>query len=127
MKQKIYSDNAPAAIGPYSQAIRFGHLTFLSGQIALDPLTMELVANDIDAQVRQVFANMVEVVKASGMHMRDIVKMTIYLTDLAHFSVVNAAMVAIFTEPYPARTTIEVSALPKNALIEIDAILMAAD
>ena len=123
MKQKIHSDHAPQAIGPYSQAIRAGNTVYLSGQIPLDPATMTIVSDDFAAQAEQVLKNLQQVCKAAGAGMDAIVKLTIYLTDLADFPVVNEVMKRYFNEPYPARVTIQVSALPKAAKVEIDAIL----
>ncbi len=123
-KQKIYSQSAPQAIGPYSQAIHVGNTVYLSGQIGLDPKTMTLIADDISAQTEQVFRNMLEVCKAAGGNFDNIVKLTIFLTDFAHFPVVNEIMTNFFKEPYPARSTIQVSALPKAAKIEIEAIML---
>jgi reactive intermediate/imine deaminase len=123
-KQKIHSQSAPQAIGPYSQAIHVGNTVYLSGQIGLDPKTMTLIADDISAQTEQVFRNMLEVCKAAGGNFDNIVKLTIFLTDFAHFPVVNEIMTNFFKEPYPARSTIQVSALPKAAKIEIEAIML---
>jgi len=119
----VQTDAAPAAIGPYSQAIISGDLVFLSGQIPLDPETMELVAGGIEPQAQQVFANLSAVAVAAGSSLQHAVKLTIYLTDLGNFAVVNGIMEQHFQQPYPARATIQVSALPKGAAIEIDAIL----
>jgi len=124
IKQKIHSEQAIQAIGPYSQAIRCGSTVYFSGQIPLDPRTMALVSDDFAAQATQVFANLQVVCEAAGGDFDDIVKLTIYLTDLTHFSTVNDTMMKYFNEPYPARTTIQVSALPKAALIEIDAVMV---
>ncbi len=121
--QQIQTTSAPAALGPYSQAIRAGDLVFLSGQIPLDPETMELVEGDIEAQTQQVFKNLTAVSKAAGGGLKNAVKLTIYLIDLDDFSQVNNIMAEHFVEPYPARATIQVSALPKGSKIEIDAIL----
>lgn len=123
MKQKIETMLAPKAIGTYSQAIEVGNTIYFSGQIPLDPNTMTLVSQDIHAQIHQVFTNLKMVCEAAGNHLEAIVKLTIYLTDLAHFPIVNEIMATFFHEPYPARTTVQVSALPKEAQIEIDAIL----
>ncbi len=123
-KQKIHSSNAPAAIGPYSQAILSGQIIFLSGQIPLDPETMILVSGDMVDQTKQVLTNLQAVSIAAGGNLDSIVKLTIYLTDLMHFPIVNEVMTTFFNEPYPARTTIQVSALPKAAQIEIDAIMV---
>ena len=119
----INTEQAPNAIGPYSQAVKAGNLLFLSGQIPLDPATMEMVEADIEVQTNRVFHNLTAVIEAAGGSLSDTVKLTIYLTDLASFPLVNEIMASYCTEPYPARATIEVSALPKGALIEIDAIV----
>jgi reactive intermediate/imine deaminase len=125
MKLLIESKHAPQAIGAYSQAIRAGDTVYLSGQIGLDPETMQM-AQGIDAQVRRVFLNLQAVAAAAGGGLDDIVKLTVYLTDLADFPCVNEIMAGFFKQPYPARATIGVSALPRNALVEIDAVLMAS-
>ena len=122
-KTVIKATNAPAAIGTYSQAIKKNNITFLSGQIGLDPNTMILV-NGIEAQIHQVFKNLIEVIKASNASIDDLVKLNIYLTDLAHFSLVNEIMVNYFNEPYPARAAVGVKSLPKDALIEADGFLV---
>lgn len=121
-KQIIHTEHAPKAIGPYSQAVRCGATVYLAGQIGLDPASMELVAG-IDAQTRRVFENLKAVAQAAGGDLRDIVRLTIYLTDLANFSRVNEIMSAYFAAPYPARATLGVASLPRGALIEIDAIM----
>ncbi|MBA4396615.1 MAG: reactive intermediate/imine deaminase [Syntrophus sp. (in: bacteria)] len=126
MKIPIESKHAPQAIGAYSQAVRAGDVIYLSGQIGLDPETMQM-AQGIDAQVRRVFLNLQAVAAAAGGDLDDIVKLTVYLTDLADFPCINEIMAGFFTQPYPARATIGVSALPRNALVEIDAVLMAAN
>lgn len=123
-KQRIHTDHAPQAIGPYSQAIRANDVVYFSGQIPLDPATMTLVGGGINEQAERVFLNMRAVAEAANASLNDIVKLTIYLTDLNDFSVVNAAMMRFFAEPYPARTTIQVSALPKEALVEVDAVML---
>ena len=123
MKELIESRNAPQAIGAYSQAIRAGGAVYLSGQIGLDPETMQM-AEGIDAQIHRVFLNLQAVAAAAGGTLDDIVKLTIYLTDLAHFPKVNDIMAGFFKLPYPARATIGVAALPRNALVEIDAVLV---
>ena len=115
---------APRAIGAYSQAVRVGQTLYLSGQIPLVPATMELVGGDIRAQISQVFENLQAVATAAGGNLNDIVKLTVYLTDLANFPAVNELMAEYFTAPYPARATVQISALPKGALVEIDAILV---
>ena len=119
----IQTENAPAAIGPYSQAIKTKGLVFLSGQIPLDPTSMMVVEGGIEQQAHQVFKNLTAVANASGSSINSAIKLTIYLTDLEDFSIVNKVMKEYFSSPYPARTTIQVSALPKNVNIEIDAIL----
>lgn len=126
VKQIIHSDRAPAAIGPYSQAVRAGDTVYLSGQIPLSPGTGELVTGDIRKQTRQVFDNLAAVAEAAGGGLSDVVKLTIYLTDLAHFPVVNELMAETFAEPYPARAAIGVAALPKGAAVEMDAIMVLA-
>lgn len=120
----IATDQAPKAIGPYSQAIRAGGAVYLSGQIPLDPATGELVGGDFEAQTRRVFDNLRAVAAAAGASLDDAVRVTIYLTDLARFAQVNAIMAAYFREPYPARVTIGVAALPKGAEVEVDCILV---
>ncbi len=120
-KEPVQTTDAPAAIGPYSQAIKRGSLVFLSGQIPLDPGTMELAGAGIEEQTQQVFRNLRAVATAAGGSLNDIVKLTIFLTDLNEFATVNSIMAEHFSEPYPARATIEVSALPKGAIVEIEA------
>ncbi len=122
-KRVINTDTAPKAIGTYSQAIRCGSTVFLSGQIGLDPATMELVSG-IDAQIRRVFDNLKAVALATGGGPEDIVKLTVYLTDLAHFGRVNEIMATYFTPPYPARAAVGVASLPRGAQVEIDAIMV---
>ncbi|MCH7821035.1 MAG: RidA family protein [Proteobacteria bacterium] len=122
-KQAILSDGAPAAIGTYSQAIRSGDLVFLSGQIALDPDTMEIVAGDFEARARRVFDNLKAVTAAAGGELNQIVKLTIFLTDLSDFATINSVMEDYFDQPYPARAAVQVAALPKGADVEADAIL----
>ena len=120
----IQTDQAPAAIGPYSQATRAGGTVFLSGQIPLDPATGEVVPGGIEAQARRAFDNLAAVVAAAGGTMGDVVRLGLYLTDLSQFAAVNAVMAGYFEAPYPARSTIEVSALPKGVLFEVDAIMV---
>jgi reactive intermediate/imine deaminase len=122
-KIAINSKNAPEAIGPYSQAIRKGNIIFLSGQIPLDPNTMELV-DGIEAQIKQVFENLNEVIKAAGASFDDVAKLNIYLTDLSHFALVNEIMKTYFIEPFPARAAIGVASLPKGSLVEADGFLV---
>ena len=123
MKKTITTDSAPAAIGTYSQAVQHGGLLYVSGQIPLDPATMELVSSDIDQQINQVFDNLSAIAAAAGTTLNDAVKLTVYLTDLGHFSSVNEVMSQRLAQPYPARVALEVSALPRSALVEIDAIV----
>lgn len=123
-RQAIHSDRAPAAIGPYSQATRAGDTVFFSGQVPIDPATGNLVDGDIAAQARRAFDNLKAVCEAAGGSFDDIVRVGLYLTDLSQFSQVNAVMAEYFSEPYPARSTIEVSALPRGAAFEVDAIMV---
>jgi reactive intermediate/imine deaminase len=123
-KEPIHTTRAPAAIGPYSQAIRAGATIYLSGQIPLDPKTTELVKGDVRAQARQVFDNLAAVAEASGGSLANAVRLTIYLTDLANFPVVNEVMAEYCKEPYPARATIGVAQLPRGAAVEVDGILV---
>jgi len=126
-RSTISTDDAPAAIGPYSQAVRVGSTVYLSGQIPLDPVTQEIAGDEFAVQARRVFENLAAVAAASGGSLRDIVKLTLYLTDLGKFSEVNTIMVEFFSEPYPARAAIGVSALPRGVQIEIDAIIVLPD
>lgn len=123
-RQTIHSDQAPAAIGPYSQAVRHGNTVYLSGQIPLDPTTMTLVDGDIATQAEQVFRNLSAVCAAAGGSLADVVRVGIYLTDLGHFAAVNEVMARHFQAPYPARSTIGVAALPRGAQVEVDAVLV---
>ena len=123
-RQTIATDLAPAAIGPYSQAVRSGKILFLSGQIPLDPASGQLVEGEIVVQTRRVFDNLQAVCVAAGGSLADVVRVGIYLTDLADFVVVNAVMAEYFSPPYPARSTIGVSGLPRGATVEVDAILV---
>lgn len=123
-KQIIHTDQAPEAIGPYSQAVRVGDTVYLSGQIPLDPATMSLVEGDIEAQVRRVFDNLQAVARAAGGDLADIVKLNVFLTDLGHFPLVNELMQGYFAEPYPARAAIGVASLPKGAQVEMDAVMV---
>ena len=122
--KRIHTEAAPAAIGTYSQAVRAGRTVYLSGQIPLHPGTMELVQGDIDAQIRQVFDNLAAVAQAAGGGLGNVVKLTVYLTDLGHFARVNEIMAQYFRAPYPARAAVGVAALPKAAAVEMDAILV---
>ena len=119
----IATPHAPQAIGTYSQAIRAGSTVYLSGQIPLDPTTGELVTGDMEAQVRRVFDNLLAVAQAAGGDLSHVVKLTVYLTDLAHFALVNRVMAEYFSQPYPARAAVGVAALPRGAAVEMDGIL----
>ena len=122
-KKTIHTDNAPAAVGTYSQAVRVGQFVFLSGQIPLVPGTMEIAEGDFKARARQVFENLQAVAGASGGSLDDAVKLTIFLTDLDNFAAVNEVMAEYCSEPYPARAAVQVAALPKGVDVEADAIL----
>lgn len=122
MMKVIHTKDAPAAIGTYSQAVRAGDTVYLSGQIGLDPASMQL-AEGVEAQTHRVFRNLAAVADAAGLRLSDAVRMTVYLTDLAHFARVNEIMAQYLKEPYPARAAVGVAALPRGALVEIDAIL----
>lgn len=122
-REIIKTDKAPQAIGTYSQAVKTGNTVYMSGQIPLDPETMELVDGDMAAQIRRVFDNLTAVAEAAGCSLADIAKLNIYLTDLGHFPLVNEIMAQYFQEPYPARAAIGVASLPKGAGVEMDAIL----
>lgn len=124
MKTAIQSQDAPAAIGAYSQAVRAGDTVYLSGQIGLDPATMQL-AEGIEAQIERVFRNLSAVAAAAGLGLEHAVRMTVYLTDLGHFATVNAIMARYLRQPFPARAAVGVASLPRGALVEIDAILHA--
>ncbi|SDW03431.1 RidA family protein [Thiocapsa roseopersicina] len=126
-KSIIKTDQAPKAIGTYSQAVRVGNTVYLSGQIPLVPETMELVSGDIEAEIRRVFDNLRAVAHAANGSLADVVKLNVFLTDLAHFPSVNQVMADYFEEPYPARAAIGVAALPKGARVEMDAIMVLAD
>ena len=125
--QPIHSNEAPNAIGPYSQAVRVGDTVYLSGQIPLDPQTMELVEGDIGARAKRVFANLTAVMQEAGGSLSDIVKLTIYLVDLEQFGQVNEVMAEYFDAPFPSRATVAVAALPKGAPIEVEAVAHLAD
>ena len=119
----VSTENAPAAIGTYSQAVRVGKTVYLSGQIGLDPATGQLVEGS-EAQIRRVFANLKAVAEAAGGSLADVVKLNVYLIDLAHFAKVNEIMATYFAKPYPARAAVGVAALPRGALVEADAVLV---
>jgi reactive intermediate/imine deaminase len=123
-RHAIATDRAPAAIGTYSQAIECAGTVWLSGQIPLDPATMTLVEGDIEAEVRQVFSNLAAVAAAAGSSLAAAVRLTVYLTDLGDFAVVNRVMAEVLDPPYPARAAVEVAALPKGARVEVDAVLV---
>ncbi|MCM2973259.1 RidA family protein [Larsenimonas suaedae] len=126
-KAAIKTESAPAAIGPYSQAIKAGNTVYLSGQIPLDPQTMELVGGDIEAQTHQVFKNLSAVCEEAAGSLSDIVKLNLYLTDLDNFAKVNAIMQEYFSEPYPARAAIGVRALPKGSQVEAEGVMVIGD
>lgn len=123
-KAVIQTEKAPAAIGTYSQAIKVNNTVYLSGQIPLDPATMQLVEGDMRAQVARVFDNLAAVCEAAGGSLKDIVKLNIFLTDLGHFALVNEVMATYFTQPYPARAAIGVASLPRGAQVEMDGVMV---
>lgn len=123
-KAVIQTEKAPAAIGTYSQAIKVNNTVYLSGQIPLDPATMQLVEGDMRAQVARVFDNLAAVCEAAGGNLKDIVKLNIFLTDLGHFALVNEVMATYFTQPYPARAAIGVASLPRGAQVEMDGVMV---
>jgi reactive intermediate/imine deaminase len=123
-KQAIQTKDAPAAIGTYSQAIRAGNTIYLSGQIPLDPKSMQLVTGDTRAEIARVFDNLAAVAAAAGASLDSAVRITVYLTDLKNFALVNEVMAEYFKEPYPARAAIGVAALPRGAAVEVDAVLV---
>jgi len=125
-KTIVHTDAAPKAIGTYSQAVRCGPTVYLAGQIGLDPQTMEMVAG-VGPQIHRVFQNLQAVAQAAGGDLKDVVKLTVYLTDLANFALVNETMAAYFSPPYPARAAVGIASLPRGALVEIDAILVLQD
>jgi 2-iminobutanoate/2-iminopropanoate deaminase len=122
MKQAVSSPDAPKAIGPYSQAVRAGQLLFVSGQVPLDPATGQIVAGDIETQTRRVFDNLAAVLKAGGRSFADVVRTTVFLADMNDFSAVNDVYGTYFSPPFPARATVQVARLPKDARVEIDLI-----
>ncbi|MBV8740340.1 MAG: RidA family protein [Sinobacteraceae bacterium] len=122
-RQTIHTNNAPQAIGPYSQAVRAGDTLYLSGQIPLDPGTMQMVSGDIEAEIRRVFENLRAVAEAAGSSLANAVKVNVYLTDLAHFAKVNEIMASYCTQPFPARAAIGVAQLPRGARVEIECVL----
>jgi reactive intermediate/imine deaminase len=122
-RQTIQTSNAPQAIGPYSQAVRAGDTVYLSGQIPLDPRTMQLVSGDIEAEIHQVFKNLQEVAAAAGGSLANAVKVNVFLTDLAHFAKVNEIMASYCTQPFPARAAVGVAQLPRGARVEVECVL----
>jgi reactive intermediate/imine deaminase len=125
-RQVIQTAQAPKAIGPYSQAIRVGDTVYVSGQIALDPVSGELVSDDIDAEIRRVLDNLAGIAAAAGGSLENVVKMTVFVTDLAHYGRVNQIMSQYFHEPYPARAALGVAALPRGARVEMECVLSLA-
>lgn len=119
----IHTARAPAAIGTYSQAVRAGDTVYVSGQIPLDPATMQLVSGDIDAEIRRVFDNLAAIAEAAGGSLANVAKLTVFLTDMTHFPRVNEIMATYFSQPYPARAALGVSALPKGARVEMECVL----
>ena len=126
-REIINTDQAPAAIGVYSQAVKVGNTVYLSGQIPLDPTTMQFVEGGMEAQIRRVFDNLAAVARASGGTLADTVKLNVFLTDLGHFGLLNQIMAEYFKEPYPARAAMGVAALPRGAQVEMDAVLMLSE
>lgn len=126
-REIINTTNAPQAIGTYSQAVKSGNRIYMSGQIPLDPKTMELVEGDVETQIIRVLDNLQAVAQAAGGSLKDLVKLNVYLTDLANFPLVNQVMTAYFTEPYPSRAAVGVAALPKGAVVEMDGVMELAD
>jgi len=122
-REIISTDKAPQAIGTYSQAVKAGNTVYLSGQIPLVPETMEMVSGDIEPQIRRVFDNLSAVAEAAGGSLADVVKLNIFLVDLGHFAMVNEVMAEYFSEPYPARAAVGVAALPRDAGVEMDAVM----
>ena len=126
-REIINTDSAPKAIGTYSQAVKVGNTVYLSGQIPLNPVDMELIQGNMETQIRRVFDNLQAVARAAGGDLDDIVKLNIFLTDLAHFALVNEIMATYFTQPYPARAAVGVASLPKGVPVEMDAIMVFGD
>ncbi len=126
-KAVINTDKAPAAIGPYSQAIKAGNTVYMSGQIPLDPATMELVSDDFEAQARQVFTNLKAVCEEAAGSLGEIVKINLYLVDLDNFAIVNKVMEEFFSAPFPARAAVGVKALPKGSQVEAEAVMVIGD
>jgi reactive intermediate/imine deaminase len=126
-REIINTDQAPAAIGAYSQGVKVGNTVYLSGQIPLDPTTMQFVEGGMEAQIRRVFDNLAAVARASGGTLADTVKLNVFLTDLGHFGLLNQIMAEYFKEPYPARAAMGVAALPRGAQVEMDAVLVLSE
>ena len=126
-KEIIQTKKAPQAIGTYSQAVKVGQTVYLSGQIPLDPHTMDLIEGDVSMQIKQVFDNLKAVADAAGGNLSDFVKLNVFLTDLSHFPIVNEVMGEYFAEPYPARAAVGVAALPKGAAVEMDAMMVVPE
>jgi reactive intermediate/imine deaminase len=126
-REIINTDQAPAAIGVYSQAVKVGNTVYLSGQIPLDPTTMQFVEGGMEAQIRRVFDNLAAVARASGGTLVDTVKLNVFLTDLGHFGLLNQIMAEYFKEPYPTRAAMGVAALPRGAQVEMDAVLVLSE
>lgn len=124
-RDTVFSPDAPAAVGPYSHAVRTGGLLYLSGQTPIDPATGQLIDGDVGAQTERVFANLAAVLDAAGLGLDDVVKVNVYLTDMADFAAMNAAYAKAFSEPFPARTTVAVAALPLGARVEIEVVAQA--
>jgi reactive intermediate/imine deaminase len=122
-RQIIQTPDAPKAIGPYSQAVRVGDTVYVSGQIPLDPVSGQIISGDIEAEIRRVFDNLKAIAQAAGGSLADVVKLNVFMTDLAHFAKVNEIMTAYFSEPYPARAAVGVAALPRNARVEMECVL----
>lgn len=122
-REIIHTDKAPQAIGTYSQAIKVGTTVYLSGQIPLEPETMEMVEGDMEAQIRRVFDNLTAVAEAAGGSLADVAKLNIFLTDLGHFPLVNEVMASYFQQPYPARAAIGVASLPRGSAVEMDGVM----
>ena len=126
-REIIHTQQAPAAIGAYSQAVKAGNTVYLSGQIPLDPATLSLAEGGMEAQIRRVFDNLSAVAEAAGGSLNDIVKLNVFLTDLSHFALVNETMAAYFSQPYPARAAVGVASLPRGAAVEMDAVMVLAE
>jgi len=126
-KESIYTKRAPNPIGTYSQAIKIGNTVYISGQIPIDPKTGEIIEGNFDDQVNQSLSNVNEIVKAAGGNIDDIVKVSVYLSDINNFASLNEAMKAVFHLPYPARSVVEIKSLPKNAMIEVEAVMQLGD